>query len=165
MTRDNKDGSSAPLVFGIALEKCIRNDREMRLYEANKQRERRESLDLAQPLLTPSTVNHLSEHSMSSSNKLARSISSPSSSRNRHPTVGTDSNATLLNALSLSTAAMDECRQMRRKSLAPLEPQVPRLVSQCFKHLEKHGVRVKGIFRVGGSKKRIRQVGRFFFTR
>ena len=59
------DPSTSPLVFGIPLEKCIRNDRELRLYEANKQRERRESLDLAQPLHNPATLNHLIDHSIS----------------------------------------------------------------------------------------------------
>ncbi|XP_071485880.1 uncharacterized protein [Diadema antillarum] len=162
MTRDNKEATSFPLVFGIPLEKCIRNDRELRQYEAERCRERRESLDLAQPLLSPASINHhLSEHSISSSNKLARSVSSPSSSRAGRAGGAANSaitNATLLDALSLSTAAVEECRQMRRKSLAPLEPQVPRLVSSCFRHVEMHGMRVLGIFRVGGSKKRIRQL-------
>ena len=102
--------------------------------------------------------------SFQSSNKLARSVSSPTSSRGAggggRGAASGGANASLLDALSLSTAAMEECRQMRRKSLAPLEPQVPRLVSACFRHLEKNGMHVLGIFRVGGSKKRIRQVRR-----
>lgn len=38
-------------------------------------------------------------------------------------------------------------------------PQIPGLVTMCFRHLETNGMHTLGIFRVSSSKKRVRQVG------
>lgn len=38
------------------------------------------------------------------------------------------------------------------------EPCVPQILNACFKHIEDHGLRTLGIFRVSTSKKRIRQL-------
>ncbi|XP_062039427.1 rho GTPase-activating protein 6 isoform X2 [Lepus europaeus] len=62
--------------------------------------------------------------------------------------------------LSLPTAApgrKDKARA-QRLSLNPVCRQVPRLVDSCCDHLERHGLRTVGIFRVGSSKKRVRQL-------
>ncbi|XP_063043519.1 rho GTPase-activating protein 36 isoform X2 [Engraulis encrasicolus] len=43
-------------------------------------------------------------------------------------------------------------------SLNPIYRQVPRVVERCCMHIETHGLQTVGIFRVGSSKKRVRQL-------
>ena len=43
-------------------------------------------------------------------------------------------------------------------SPSPVLPNVPPIVLTCIRHLEHHGLRTVGIFRVSSSKKRVRQV-------
>ena len=38
------------------------------------------------------------------------------------------------------------------------EAQVPTVVRSCFRHIEAHGLQTLGIFRVGCSKKRVKQL-------
>ncbi|XP_072039832.1 LOW QUALITY PROTEIN: uncharacterized protein [Amphiura filiformis] len=151
LAKDGKE-SGNPLVFGIPLEKCISNDAALKRYRSTRRKERRESLDLAQsPLLMrqsgkPTKASDDSElSSPAEHNSPDHSPSSPS--------------ATLLDALSLSTSTTEsQARRERRKSLVPREQIVPLVVNACFEHIEKYGLRVLGIFRHGGSKKRTRQL-------
>ncbi|CAN0199078.1 unnamed protein product [Lampetra fluviatilis] len=46
----------------------------------------------------------------------------------------------------------------QRLSLNPTFPRVPRVVEACCSHLEQHALHTVGIFRVGSSKKRVRQL-------
>ncbi|KAK7893397.1 hypothetical protein WMY93_022549 [Mugilogobius chulae] len=51
-----------------------------------------------------------------------------------------------------------EKQRDKRLSLNPIYRQVPRVVDSCCQHLEKYGLQTVGIFRVGSSKKRVRQL-------
>uniref|UniRef100_A0A8C5CXX2 Rho GTPase activating protein 6 n=1 Tax=Gadus morhua TaxID=8049 RepID=A0A8C5CXX2_GADMO len=73
-----------------------------------------------------------------------------------------DSQSRLLEALQLSLPAdapsKKEKLRDKRLSLNPIYRQVPRVMDSCCQHLEKYGLQTVGIFRVGSSKKRVRQL-------
>ncbi|KAJ7356193.1 Rho GTPase-activating protein 6 [Desmophyllum pertusum] len=46
----------------------------------------------------------------------------------------------------------------KQSALSPSLPQVPPIVLQAIEHLQSYGLHVLGIFRVGGSKKRMKQM-------
>ncbi|XP_027143365.1 rho GTPase-activating protein 36 isoform X1 [Larimichthys crocea] len=49
-------------------------------------------------------------------------------------------------------------RTQTKLSLNPIYRQVPRVLERCCSHIETHGLQTVGIFRVGSSKKRVRQL-------
>ncbi|KAM9718389.1 rho GTPase-activating protein 36 isoform 1-T1 [Menidia menidia] len=76
-----------------------------------------------------------------------------------------ESQSRLLEALQLSHPAElelkkspSEGRTQAKLSLNPIYRQVPRVVERCCSHIENHGLQTVGIFRVGSSKKRVRQL-------
>ncbi|XP_036813650.1 rho GTPase-activating protein 36 isoform X3 [Oncorhynchus mykiss] len=78
-----------------------------------------------------------------------------------------ESQSRLLEALQLShpaelelkkTAAGAGGRTQTKLSLNPIYRQVPRVLERCCCHIERHGLQTVGIFRVGSSKKRVRQL-------
>ncbi|XP_039997449.1 rho GTPase-activating protein 36 isoform X2 [Xiphias gladius] len=80
-----------------------------------------------------------------------------------------DSQSRLLEALQLSHPAelelkksqsggSSEGRTQTKLSLNPIYRQVPRVLERCCSHIENHGLQTVGIFRVGSSKKRVRQL-------
>ncbi|KAM4536417.1 rho GTPase-activating protein 36 isoform 1-T1 [Odontesthes bonariensis] len=76
-----------------------------------------------------------------------------------------ESQSRLLEALQLSHPAElelkkspSEGRTQAKLSLNPIYRQVPRVVERCCSHIETHGLQTVGIFRVGSSKKRVRQL-------
>uniref|UniRef100_A0A8C7XPS5 Rho-GAP domain-containing protein n=1 Tax=Oryzias sinensis TaxID=183150 RepID=A0A8C7XPS5_9TELE len=73
-----------------------------------------------------------------------------------------DNQSRLLEALQLSLPAetpnKKEKHRDKRLSLNPIYRQVPRVVDSCCQHIEKYGLQTVGIFRVGSSKKRVRQL-------
>ncbi|XP_058480737.1 rho GTPase-activating protein 36 isoform X2 [Solea solea] len=80
-----------------------------------------------------------------------------------------ESQSRLLEALQLSHPAelelkksqsdgSSEGRNQTKLSLNPIYRQVPRVVERCCSHIENHGLQTVGIFRVGSSKKRVRQL-------
>ncbi|CAJ1085831.1 rho GTPase-activating protein 36 isoform X1 [Xyrichtys novacula] len=79
-----------------------------------------------------------------------------------------ESQSRLLEALQLSHPAelelkkspggSSEGRTQTKLSLNPIYRQVPRVVERCCNHIETHGLQTVGIFRVGSSKKRVRQL-------
>ncbi|KAJ8007880.1 hypothetical protein DPEC_G00098770 [Dallia pectoralis] len=78
-----------------------------------------------------------------------------------------DSQSRLLEALQLShpaelelkkNAAGGAGRTQNKLSLNPIYRQVPRVVERCCAHIETYGLQTVGIFRVGSSKKRVRQL-------
>ncbi|KAM3590742.1 uncharacterized protein V6R79_015849 [Siganus canaliculatus] len=80
-----------------------------------------------------------------------------------------DSQSRLLEALQLSHPAelelkkssgggSSETRTQTKLSLNPIYRQVPRVLERCCSHIETHGLQTVGIFRVGSSKKRVRQL-------
>ncbi|XP_028330625.1 rho GTPase-activating protein 36 isoform X2 [Gouania willdenowi] len=77
-----------------------------------------------------------------------------------------ESQSRLLEALQLShpaelermRAGSSEGRSQTKLSLNPIYRQVPRVVERCCSHILDHGLQTVGIFRVGSSKKRVRQL-------
>ncbi|XP_026155034.1 rho GTPase-activating protein 36 isoform X2 [Mastacembelus armatus] len=80
-----------------------------------------------------------------------------------------ESQSRLLEALQLSHPAELELkkspgggsadgRTQTKLSLNPIYRQVPRVLERCCSHIETHGLQTVGIFRVGSSKKRVRQL-------
>ncbi|XP_029310912.1 rho GTPase-activating protein 36 isoform X2 [Cottoperca gobio] len=78
-----------------------------------------------------------------------------------------ESQSRLLEALQLShpaelelkkTPGGPEGRTQTKLSLNPIYRQVPRVLERCCSHIETHGLQTVGIFRVGSSKKRVRQL-------
>uniref|UniRef100_A0A3Q4BHL0 Rho-GAP domain-containing protein n=1 Tax=Mola mola TaxID=94237 RepID=A0A3Q4BHL0_MOLML len=74
-----------------------------------------------------------------------------------------ESQSRLLEALQLSHPAelelkKSEGRTQTKLSLNPIYRQVPRVLERCSAHIEAHGLQTVGIFRVGSSKKRVRQL-------
>jgi len=55
-------------------------------------------------------------------------------------------------------AALDDTLSDGDLPASPALPNVPPIVLMCIRHLEQHGLRTVGIFRVSSSKKRVRQV-------
>ncbi|KAK6323458.1 hypothetical protein J4Q44_G00057970 [Coregonus suidteri] len=78
-----------------------------------------------------------------------------------------ESQSRLLEALQLShpaelelkkTAAGAGGRTQTKLSLNPIYRQVPRVLERCCCHIERYGLQTVGIFRIGSSKKRVRQL-------
>ncbi|XP_040886782.1 rho GTPase-activating protein 36 isoform X2 [Toxotes jaculatrix] len=80
-----------------------------------------------------------------------------------------ESQSRLLEALQLSHPAelelkkspgsgSSEGRTQTKLSLNPIYRQVPRVLERCCSHIETYGLQTVGIFRVGSSKKRVRQL-------
>ncbi|XP_069570887.1 rho GTPase-activating protein 36 isoform X1 [Brachyistius frenatus] len=72
-----------------------------------------------------------------------------------------ESQSRLLEALQLSHPAELELKKSdgrTKLSLNPIYRQVPRVLERCCSHIENHGLQTVGIFRVGSSKKRVRQL-------
>ncbi|XP_047455758.1 rho GTPase-activating protein 36 isoform X2 [Mugil cephalus] len=78
-----------------------------------------------------------------------------------------ESQSRLLEALQLSHPAelelkkspgSSEGRTQTKLSLNPIYRQVPRVLERCCSHIENYGLQTVGIFRVGSSKKRVRQL-------
>ncbi|XP_046369426.2 rho GTPase-activating protein 6-like isoform X1 [Haliotis rufescens] len=170
-----KDG----LVFGIPLSKCIAHDREVHKRQSSRPstslKVRSESADV---LLSPhgqrksssssqssldnvphngSTISHNPSHGRRGSSD---SLSESESSRN--------TSSSLIDALSLSLTQpamlLSELRGDNQSCYATGAPQVPLIVNSCFKHIETYGLQVLGIFRVGSSKKRVKQLQEEFDT-
>ncbi|XP_037615675.1 rho GTPase-activating protein 36 isoform X1 [Sebastes umbrosus] len=57
-----------------------------------------------------------------------------------------------------SSSGSSEGRTQTKLSLNPIYRQVPRVLERCCSHIETHGLQTVGIFRVGSSKKRVRQL-------
>lgn len=81
-----------------------------------------------------------------------------------------ESQSRLLEALQLShpaelelkksggSSGSSDKRTQTKLSLNPIYRQVPRVVERCCSHIETYGLQTVGIFRVGSSKKRVRQL-------
>ncbi|XP_024144539.2 rho GTPase-activating protein 36 [Oryzias melastigma] len=76
-----------------------------------------------------------------------------------------ESQSRLLEALQLSHPAELELRKspaegrtQNKLSLNPIYRQVPRVLERCCSHIQTYGLQTVGIFRVGSSKKRVRQL-------
>ncbi|XP_078481813.1 rho GTPase-activating protein 6 isoform X2 [Ciona intestinalis] len=64
----------------------------------------------------------------------------------------------LLEALSLTETTHNHRKDDRSSLLPPTMAQVPYVVQKCCDHITEYGIHVTGIFRVAGSKKRVKQL-------
>ncbi|XP_077368547.1 rho GTPase-activating protein 6-like [Festucalex cinctus] len=182
----SKDKESVPQAFSIPLSQVIANDRTHRQRQDGyrqdppQREEHKDSSDLVSSILQFATKRS-SNKELSSSNS---SLSSTSETANESTSPNTpesaprvrrrggmsvdsitdldDNQSRLLEALQLSlpaeTASKKEKHRDKRLSLNPIYRQVPRVVDSCCQHIEKYGLQTVGIFRVGSSKKRVRQL-------
>ncbi|XP_069061093.1 rho GTPase-activating protein 6 isoform X1 [Pleurodeles waltl] len=175
----NKDKESLPQAFGMSLSQVIANDRAQKLKQDSQKEEQKEVSEFVASILPFGTRRSTKE--LSSSNS---SLSSTSETPNESTSPNTpepaprarrrgamsvdsitdldDNQSRLLEALQLSLPAEAQSKKEKERdkklSLNPIYRQVPRLVDSCCQHLEKNGLKTVGIFRVGSSKKRVRQL-------
>uniref|UniRef100_A0A674D204 Rho GTPase activating protein 6 n=1 Tax=Salmo trutta TaxID=8032 RepID=A0A674D204_SALTR len=182
----NKDKECIPQAFGMALSQVIANDRTHRQRQDGLRQdpphreEHKDPSDLVSSILQFATKRSTnkelssSNSSLSSTSETANESTSPSTPEaapraRRRGGMSVDSitdlddnQSRLLEALQLSLPAeapsKKEKHRDKRLSLNPIYRQVPRLVDSCCQHLEKYGLQTVGIFRVGSSKKRVRQL-------
>ncbi|KAM9836141.1 rho GTPase-activating protein 6-like [Aulostomus maculatus] len=182
----SKDKECIPQAFSIPLSQVIANDRTHRQRQDSyrqdppQREEHKDSSDLVSSILQFATKRP-SNKELSSSNS---SLSSTSETANESTSPNTpeaaprarrrggmsvdsitdldDNQSRLLEALQLSlpteTPSKKEKHRDKRLSLNPIYRQVPRVVDSCCQHIEKYGLQTVGIFRVGSSKKRVRQL-------
>uniref|UniRef100_A0A8D0FJ82 Rho GTPase activating protein 6 n=1 Tax=Strix occidentalis caurina TaxID=311401 RepID=A0A8D0FJ82_STROC len=174
-----------PQAFGMPLSQVIANDRAYKLKQDSQREEQKDVSDFVAFLLPFGTKKQNKE--LSSSNS---SLSSTSETPNESTSPNTpepaprarrrgamsvdsitdldDNQSRLLEALQLSLPAEAQSKKEKARdkklSLNPIYRQVPRLVDSCCQHLEKHGLQTVGIFRVGSSKKRVRQVSGYGYS-
>ncbi|CAG9836206.1 unnamed protein product [Diabrotica balteata] len=144
-------GSQGGLVFGISLAQCVENDRLTRAAAGTSPFRSRGELSGSGD--EPSKIGrHGSRSSFSSL------IDSP-----RNDEKGSCENLVLhkrmigsvpglLDSISCSSNADIPAAAMEE------EAAVPNILTECFRHLERHGLHTLGLFRVSTSKKRIRQL-------
>ncbi|XP_031416393.1 rho GTPase-activating protein 6-like isoform X2 [Clupea harengus] len=177
----SKDKEFAPQAFGMPLSQVIANDRvHKQRHDGHRTEEHRDTAsDLVSSILHFTTKRPSKE--LSSSNS---SLSSTSETPSESVAPGTpeaaprarrrggmsvdcitdldDNESRLLEALQLSLPAQTPSRKEKHRdkklSLNPIYRQVPRVLDCCCQHLEKYGLQTVGIFRVGSSKKRVRQL-------
>ncbi|XP_056287675.1 rho GTPase-activating protein 6-like isoform X2 [Pseudoliparis swirei] len=182
----SKDKECISQAFSIVLSQVIANDRTHRQRQDGyrqdppQREEHKDSSDLVSSILQfatkrPSTKELSSSNSsLSSTSETANESTSPNTPEappraRRRGAMSVDSitdlddnQSRLLEALQLSlpleTPNKNEKHRDKRLSLNPIYRQVPRVVDSCCQHIEKYGLQTVGIFRVGSSKKRVRQL-------
>ncbi|XP_059198162.1 rho GTPase-activating protein 6-like [Centropristis striata] len=181
----SKDKETMPQAFGIPLSQVISNDRTHKQRHDAPREEHSDPSELMLSFLHLNSNFKRGNKELSSSNS---SLSSTSETPNESPLLSTpdaaprthrrggvsvdcitdldDNQSRLLEALHLSlpveAAGNRKKRHDKKLSLNPIYRQVPRVVDLCCQHLEKYGLQTVGIFRVGSSKKRIRQLRKEF---
>ncbi|KAM7380468.1 hypothetical protein PAMP_003761 [Pampus punctatissimus] len=156
----SKDKENMPQAFGIPLSQAISNDHTLKQRHDSPREEHSDPTELMLSFLHFKRAN---KEQLSSSN------SSLSSTSRRRGGVSVDcitdlddNQSQLLEALQLSlpeeSAGNRKKHHKKKLSLNPIYRQVPRVVDLCCQHLEKYGLQTVGIFRVGSSKKRVRQL-------
>lgn len=177
----NRDKETSPQAFGIPLSHVIANDRVHKLRHDHLREEHSNPTELMLSFLHLSSSFKRPNKELSSSNS---SLSSTPESHNESPLPSTpetasrtsrrggvsvdcitdldDNQSRLLEALQLSlpdeTAGNRKEPRDKKLSLNPIYRQVPRIVDLCCQHLERNGLQTVGIFRIGSSKKRVRQL-------
>ncbi|XP_068446810.1 rho GTPase-activating protein 6-like isoform X2 [Clinocottus analis] len=182
----SKDKECIPQAFSIVLSQVIANDRAHRQRQDGyrqdppQREEHKDSSDLVSSILQFATKRpsnkelSSSNSSLSSTSETANESTSPNTPEaapraRRRGAMSVDSitdlddnQSRLLEALQLSLPAetpnKKEKHRDKRLSLNPIYRQVPRVVDSCCQHIEKYGLQTVGIFRVGSSKKRVRQL-------
>ncbi|XP_077355765.1 rho GTPase-activating protein 36 isoform X2 [Festucalex cinctus] len=182
-SKEKKERESAPKAFGIPLSQVIANDRAFKRRQDAVKESRRDCLELEasilrfraekRQLLSGSTRPSAPTNSVAPAPPHSILNSVGRGQRRGGLSVDSisdlvDSQSRLLEALQLSHPAelelkktgggSSEGRSQSRLSLNPVYPQVPRVLERCCGHIEAHGLQTVGIFRVGSSKKRVRQL-------
>uniref|UniRef100_A0A3B4AM31 Rho-GAP domain-containing protein n=1 Tax=Periophthalmus magnuspinnatus TaxID=409849 RepID=A0A3B4AM31_9GOBI len=179
-SKEKKERETAPKAFGLPLSQVIANDRAHKRRQDELKASRRDCLDLEASVLRFRAQKRLL---FSSSRPLMSppfcvAPSSPSANSVAPGGLSVDSisdlvesQSRLLEALQLSHPAELDLKKPQgssrgrtpsKLSLNPIYRQVPRLVESCCHCIESHGLQTVGIFRVGSSKKRVRQVRALF---
>ncbi|XP_043928488.1 rho GTPase-activating protein 6 isoform X2 [Protopterus annectens] len=175
----NKDKEFQPQAFGMPLSQVIANDRAHKQKQDSQREEEKDGADFVASLLQFSNKRQNKElsssnSSLSSTPETPNECTSPNTPEpapraRRRGGMSVDSitdlddnQSRLLEALQLSLPAEAQSKKEKERdkklSLNPIYRQVPRLVDSCCHHLEKYGLQTVGIFRVGSSKKRVRQL-------
>ncbi|XP_029462981.1 rho GTPase-activating protein 6-like [Rhinatrema bivittatum] len=168
-----------PKAFGIPLSQVIANDRAHKQKQEAVKESRRDCLEVEATVIEfreQKQKKSLSDrHSLlGSSLEISDAPLSPrfldnASRVQRRGALSVDSitdlddnNSRLLEALQLSHPNELESRRLmernKKLSLNPIYRQVPRVLERCCQHMETYGLHTVGIFRVGSSKKRVRQL-------
>ncbi|XP_067132675.1 rho GTPase-activating protein 6-like isoform X2 [Centruroides vittatus] len=152
--KKEKEVPSEGLVFGIPICQCLQNER---LVKQRSSAPSREAPD------TP--VASRSEEDVSSGRAPSNDTVSETSASSlaRTPDSGSIESLsiakhTCLDLGRLDIGSSDGWSQGSTNSLYTNGPQVPAVVTACFRHIETYGLHVLGIFRVSSSKKRLRQL-------
>ncbi|XP_064184503.1 rho GTPase-activating protein 36 isoform X1 [Anguilla rostrata] len=186
-SKEKKERETAPKAFGIALSQVITNDRARKQRQDALKESRRDCLDLEASVLrfraekrqhdngnnpprstasTPAATSTLELHNK----PLSPTFQDKTSRAHRRGGLSVDSisdlvesQSRLLEALQLSHPNELDIkkatgRAQTKLSLNPIYRQVPRVVERCCCHIEAYGLQTVGIFRVGSSKKRVRQL-------
>nr|XP_046261104.1 rho GTPase-activating protein 6-like isoform X2 [Scatophagus argus] len=177
----SKDKENTPQAFGIPLSQVISNDRTHKQRHDPPREGHSDPTELMLSFLHLTSSFRRVNKELSSSNS---SLSSTPETPNESPLPSTpdtarrarrrggvsvdcitdldDNQSRLLEALQLSlpveAAGNRKKRHDKKLSLNPIYRQVPKVVDLCCQHLERHGLQTVGIFRVGSSKKRVRQL-------
>nr|XP_015206754.1 PREDICTED: rho GTPase-activating protein 6-like isoform X2 [Lepisosteus oculatus]XP_015206755.1 PREDICTED: rho GTPase-activating protein 6-like isoform X2 [Lepisosteus oculatus] len=178
-SKEKKERETAPKAFGIPLAQVIANDRAHKQRQGALKESRRDCLDLeASVLRFRAEKNNQSfcspDSAPSPSQELSCKPLSPMFLDNTsrvHRRGGlsvdsisdlVDSQSRLLEALQLSHPNELESKKVtgraNKLSINPIYRQVPKLVDCCCEHIETYGLQTVGIFRVGSSKKRVREL-------
>ncbi|KAJ4948346.1 hypothetical protein JOQ06_019881 [Pogonophryne albipinna] len=187
-SKEKKERESAPKAFGIPLSQVIANDRAYKLRQDALKESRRDCLDLEASVLRfraekrqffngskPPYANSMAPLSGTQKSPLSPTFLDNTGRGQRRGGLSVDSisdlvesQSRLLEALQLSHPAELELkkegsskgrtRTQNKLSLNPVYRQVPRVLERCCRHIQNHGLQTVGIFRVGSSKKRVRQL-------
>lgn len=177
-SKERKDKESTPKAFGIPLSEVISNDRHQKQKQDAVKESRRDCLNLEASVMRfrAQKQNKLynSNFYLASSFDFQNEPLSPTLMDNAARvqrrggmsvdsiTDLDDSQSRLLEALQLSHPHELESKRdkgrVSKLSLNPIYRQVPRIMDSCCQHIETYGLQTVGIFRVGSSKKRVRQL-------
>ncbi|XP_028671382.1 rho GTPase-activating protein 36 isoform X1 [Erpetoichthys calabaricus] len=177
--KEKKEKGYHPQVFGIPLSEVIAFDRIYKQKQDALKESRRNCLNLEASVMTfrtqklnnffslSSSLNVSCYNSRGLSSLLENDVNDVKIQRRGGVSVDClseldDSHTRLLEALQLSHPFELESKKVteksKRLSLNPIFRQVPRVVDKCCRHIETCGLQTVGIFRLGSSKKRVRQL-------
>ncbi|KAJ8338277.1 hypothetical protein SKAU_G00372430 [Synaphobranchus kaupii] len=183
-SKEKKERETAPKAFGIPLSQVIANDLARKQRQDALKESRRDCLDLEASVLhfraekrqhhngnNPPYSTAAAPSTLELHNKpLSPTLLDKATRAHRRGGLSVDSisdlvesQSRLLEALQLSHPNELDIkkatgRTQTKLSLNPIYRQVPRAVERCCCHIEAHGLQTVGIFRVGSSKKRVRQL-------
>ncbi|XP_029646498.1 rho GTPase-activating protein 6-like [Octopus sinensis] len=154
------------LVFEIPLSRCIANENNLKKRRNKSLGEATEKRELKQPCTssegsTEALIGHNGNaaHPLETSNNRSfHAGSTDSLSESEGNPEQTDRGSSLIEALSLSISGRESVNDENLQHLSGDGPMVPQIVLACFRHIETYGFHVLGIFRVGCSKKRVKQL-------